>query len=81
VLFAEKNSSGVLSKVPLSEDLLSRHLLFLGGIGTGKANTIFQLLSQLRNSMTDHDVMVIFDTKGDYYKEFYRSGDIVKVMI
>jgi len=27
--------------------------------------------------MTKDDVMVIFDTKGDYYQEFYRQGDIV----
>jgi type IV secretory pathway TraG/TraD family ATPase VirD4 len=70
-------SSGASCRVPLSENQLSRHLLFLGGIGTGKTNTIFQLLSQLRGSMTEHDVMLIFDTKGDFYKEFYRSGDSV----
>ena len=27
--------------------------------------------------MTDRDVMVIFDTKGDYRREFYKPGDIV----
>ncbi|MCS7290599.1 MAG: type IV secretion system DNA-binding domain-containing protein [Roseiflexus sp.] len=63
--------------VPLYDDLLSRHLLFLGGIGTGKTNAIFQLIAQLRRSMTDQDVMLIFDTKGDFYQEFYRQGDIV----
>ncbi len=63
--------------VPLSDDHLSRHLLFLGGIGMGKTNGLFQLLAQLRRSMTQNDVMLIFDTKGDYYKEFYRPGDIV----
>ena len=63
--------------VPLSDDLLSSHLLFLGGIGTGKTNAIFQILTQLRSSMTDRDVMVIFDTKGDFHKEFYRPGDTV----
>ena len=63
--------------VPLSDDLLSQHILFLGGIGTGKTNAIFQLLRQLRENMTDNDVMLIFDTKGDYHQEFYRKGDIV----
>lgn len=43
----------------------------------GKTNGLFQLLAQLRRSMTQNDVMLIFDTKGDYYKEFYRPGDIV----
>ncbi len=64
-------------QVPLSDDLLSRHLLFLGGIGTGKTNGIFQVVRQLIDNMTANDVMVIFDTKGDYYSEFHRSGDIV----
>ena len=63
--------------VPLSDDHLSRHILFLGGIGTGKTNAIFQILNQLRKSMTKDDVMLIFDTKGDFYQEFYRHGDIV----
>ena len=72
-----RDASGARCTVPLSEELLSRHLLFLGGIGTGKTNAIFQLLFQLRGSMTEHDVMLIFDTKGDFYKEFCRSGDTV----
>ncbi|MFZ2657656.1 MAG: type IV secretion system DNA-binding domain-containing protein [Victivallales bacterium] len=63
--------------VSLSEETLSRHMLFLGGIGTGKTNAIVQLLSQLRGTMAENDVMVIFDTKGDFYREFYRPGDIV----
>lgn len=62
---------------PLSDDLLSKHLLFIGGIGMGKTNGIFQILSQLRNHMTSNDVMLIFDTKGDFYESFYQPGDIV----
>ena len=63
--------------VPLDEDLLSRHLMFLGGIGTGKTNAFEQILAQLRRSMTTDDVMIIFDTKGDFYRAFYQQGDIV----
>lgn len=66
--------SGGEVTVPLDDDLLSRHVLFLGGIGTGKTNAIFQILAQLRQSMTANDVMLIFDTKGDFYQEFYRRG-------
>jgi type IV secretory pathway TraG/TraD family ATPase VirD4 len=71
------DSSGGEVFVPLDDDLFSRHMLFLGGIGTGKTNAIFQILHQLRKSMTPNDVMLIFDTKGDYHQEFYRDGDIV----
>ncbi|GHV17873.1 hypothetical protein AGMMS49938_18790 [Fibrobacterales bacterium] len=63
--------------VPLDVDLLSRHLMFLGGIGTGKTNSLEQIISQIRQNMTSNDVMVIFDTKGDFYRSFYRDGDVV----
>lgn len=63
--------------VPLDQELLSRHLMFLGGIGTGKTNALEQLIGQLRYSMTQNDVMIIFDTKGDFYRRFYRPGDVV----
>lgn len=63
--------------IPFDDNLLSRHMLFLGGVGTGKTNAIFIILDQLRRSMTSSDVVLIFDTKGDFYKEFYRAGDSV----
>ncbi|HUS88755.1 MAG TPA: type IV secretion system DNA-binding domain-containing protein [Desulfosporosinus sp.] len=69
--------SGSEIEVPFSDSDLSRHVLFLGGIGTGKTNAIFQILNQLRLCMNPSDVMLIFDTKGDFYQEFYRQGDIV----
>lgn len=63
--------------LPFDDVLLSKHLLFLGGIGTGKTNGIFQVVSQIQKSMTPNDTMVIFDTKGDFYNTFYKSGDVV----
>jgi len=63
--------------VPLDADLLSRHIMFLGGIGTGKTNAFNQIIGHLRKCMTSDDVMIIFDTKGDFYTAFYRPGDVV----
>lgn len=63
--------------VPFDESLLSKHILFLGGIGTGKTNSIFQIVAQLQKSLAPEDVMLIFDTKGDFYDTFYKKGDIV----
>ncbi len=63
--------------VPIDEILLSRHIMLLGGIGTGKTNAFNQIIAQLRQTMTRDDIMIIFDTKGDFYKRFYRYGDIV----
>ena len=72
-----ETGEGKPAQIPLSEDLLSKHVLFLGGIGMGKTNGIFQIVSQLRETMTPNDVMFIFDTKGDFYNRFYQNGDIV----
>jgi len=63
--------------VPLDADLLSRHLMILGGIGTGKTNAFEQIISQLRSNMSVDDIMIIFDTKGDFYRSFYKQGDVV----
>lgn len=75
--FIGTSEAGADIQVPIDENLLSRHMMLLGGIGTGKTNTFNQLIRQLRFSMTKDDVMIIFDTKGDFYKEFYQPGDIV----
>lgn len=63
--------------VPVDEEILSRHVLLLGGIGTGKTNTFMQMLSQLRKTITEQDVMIIFDTKGDFHRTFFQGGDVV----
>lgn len=69
---------GQKAYLPFDEELLSRHLMFLGGIGTGKTNAISQLIQQLQQNLTTNDVMIVFDSKGDFYQEFYRPGiDVV----
>lgn len=69
--------NGQPASLALDDDILSKHLLFLGEIGSGKSNAIYHLIAQLRKSMTSNDVMIIFDTKGDFRSAFYRAGDIV----
>ncbi|MFT4136662.1 type IV secretory system conjugative DNA transfer family protein [Microbacterium sp.] len=56
---------------------LGRHVLYLGGIGTGKTVGMRALVRSIRQAMTANDVMVFFDTKGDYYESFHRDGDAV----
>lgn len=72
-----KNKRGEPGAIPIGNNILSRHMLFLGGIGTGKTNAMNLFIRNTRRTMTKDDVMVIFDTKGDYYREFYQPGDIV----
>ena len=59
------------------ETYLSKHVLFIGGIGTGKTNAMMHMLRDLRNRAGEDDVFVVFDTKGDFLDEFYRPGDAV----
>lgn len=77
IIFNGKNGQGVADKFILTEKLLSQHLMLIGGIGSGKTNTFNQILQNIVPQLTSKDVMIIFDTKGDFYKEFYCPGDIV----
>ena len=61
----------------ISGDLLEKHLLLLGGPGSGKTNVIKIMLHWLRYAPSRDDVFIIFDTKGDYLEAFYQPGDIV----
>ncbi len=71
------DGSGSRVSIPMGKDLLSRHVMLLGGIGTGKTNAFFQMLDQIIRTQTENDIMIIFDTKGDFYQEFYEPGDVV----
>ena len=71
------NRDGEPMRIPVGEQMLSRHMLLLGGIGTGKSNAFNFLIRNVRSGLTDKDVVIIFDTKGDFYREFYRPGDVV----
>ena len=75
--FEGYSDNGTDISVPISEALLSTHLMLLGGIGTGKTNTFNQIIQQIRSSFSENDIMIVFDTRGDFYKKFYRPGDIV----
>ena len=77
ITFNGKNGENLQDKFVLTEKLLSQHLMLIGGIGSGKTNTFNQILQNIIPQLTSKDVMIIFDTKGDFYKEFYRPGDIV----
>ena len=77
IIFNGKTGVGSPATLSLDKNLLSKHVMLVGGIGTGKTNTFYHIVSQLKKQMTPDDVMIIFDTKGDFYKEFYAPGDIV----
>lgn len=62
--------SGNQIELPLIPPALSQNILFTGGIGSGKTNAICELLDQLLDKMGKNDVMIIFDSKGDFAERF-----------
>jgi type IV secretory pathway TraG/TraD family ATPase VirD4 len=73
-----RDGGGNSAEIPFDENLLSRHMMFLGSIGTGKTNAIAQVIAQLRDNLSDDDIMIVFDSKGDFYNDFFRQGkDVV----
>jgi type IV secretory pathway TraG/TraD family ATPase VirD4 len=68
---------GPAGAIRFDDDLLSKHVLFLGSIGTGKTNAMMQLVHALRASATAEDVFVVFDSKADFLRHFYQEGDAV----
>lgn len=65
-------------KLILNKDLFSKHFMLLGATGSGKSNFMYHLIRQTKSAMTDKDVMIVFDTKGDYYRRFYDDkNDVV----
>ena len=65
--------SGKPSSFALTDEILSRHILLIGGTGTGKTNLFYHIVRQLKEKMTSSDVMMIFDSKGDFCDKFYDS--------
>jgi type IV secretory pathway TraG/TraD family ATPase VirD4 len=62
---------GKSSTFTLDSDVLSKHTMFIGGTGCGKTTLFNHFVSQIKRDMTNDDVMIIFDSKGDYYSKFY----------
>lgn len=61
----------------ITEEMLSKHILLVGGTGSGKTNLFYHIVKQVKNKLTKDDVMLIFDSKGDFHKMFFSSGDTI----
>ena len=68
---------GKQSSFGITQDMLSKHLLLVGGTGSGKTNLFYHIVKQLKKNLTKDDVMLIFDSKGDFHKKFYEPQDVV----
>jgi len=70
--------SGKPTIFTLDEDELSKHTMLIGGTGCGKTTLFYHFVSQIKRKMTNDDVMIIFDSKGDFFSKFYdKTTDLV----
>jgi len=69
--------NGENAKIELTADDLSKHTLLIGATGCGKTNVFYHYIMQIKSKLASNDVMIIFDTKGDFVKRFYTSGDYI----
>ena len=65
----------------MDDKILSKHLLLLGGIGSGKTNVFNFLTEALLSRQNPEDIILIFDTKGDFYEKFFRQYDPGHILI
>ncbi len=66
----------------INKDMLAYGLLSIGAPGTGKTNFFNMILDRMLATMQPTDVIIIFDTKGDYLETFdSRIPDSVKIVV
>lgn len=65
----------------LDREALSKHLLLLGGIGSGKTNVFNFIIAELLKRQHPSDIIFIFDTKGDFGDRFYEPNNPNHVLI
>lgn len=64
------------NNIYLNSELLSKHLLLIGAIGTGKTNVIHKVMKDI-NNLDQNSFAMIFDTKGDFYRYYNKEKDIL----
>lgn len=61
----------------LDEGILSKHTMLIGGTGCGKTTLFYHFMSQIKRNLTPDDVLIVFDSKGDFYSKFGTPNDLV----
>lgn len=69
------NEFGQLEKMGFGDEILSGHVIVLGGPGTGKTNFMLQLASECRKKYPDAR-FVFLDVKGDFLP-LYQTSDML----
>ena len=67
--------NGQKEVLQITDDDLTKWLLFLGKAGQGKTNTMLALASQILEKLNKDDLVIFFDLKGDYRNTFFQPDD------
>lgn len=70
VLWFDGTFFGTPSGFGMTQDQLDTHSLLAGSTGCGKTTLMNRMIDQIRQKMTKNDVLIIFDSKGDFYSRF-----------
>lgn len=62
--------------VELDEGLLTSHVFITGSTGSGKSNTVYQLLNKLCGRSSERHFLVVEPTKGEYKGVFGGRSDV-----
>lgn len=63
--------------IEFDDDLLSKGVMVIGLPGAGKSNVLIYMAYQAVEQMTEDDIAVFFDIKGDYIRYFGNDADSV----
>lgn len=67
---------GQRGRLELAEGALDKGILLMGRPGMGKSTLISELLRQLDRQMTEHDVLLVLDPKGEFYDVIGKVDDV-----
>ncbi len=65
----------------LTADDLSTGIAALGATGNGKTTFFFNVLDEITPGLGEDDIMIIFDSKGDYKDKYFLPGNPNHVVI
>lgn len=75
ILSGEHN--GGKASFGLTAEHLDKHSLLIGSTGCGKTTLLNKMIEQIQSKMNQDDVMIIFDSKGDFYSRFGKKKGAV----
>lgn len=65
----------------VTDQIFSTGLLLIGNTECGKTTTLINILDQIMPAFTNNDVMIIFDSKGDFKRKYYNPQNPNHILV